>query len=103
MEALEFHQGRVADALFDIAVSHGVTIIRFGDSVNYVMIPADLPMAGRIDLSPGHAAADPECEEAYELTKADKVILDARLKKMREHPETAISYEEARARFFSSG
>lgn len=40
--------------------------------------------------------------EAYELTRADKVILDARLKKMREHPETAVSYEELRARLFSS-
>lgn len=41
-------------------------------------------------------------EEAYELTRADKVILDARLKKMREHPETSISYEELRAKLFSS-
>lgn len=43
-----------------------------------------------------------QAAEAYELTRADKVILDARLKKMREHPETAISYEELRAKLFSS-
>ena len=43
-----------------------------------------------------------QAAEAYELTRADKVILDARLKKMREHPKTAISYEELRARLFSS-
>ena len=43
-----------------------------------------------------------QAAEAYELTRADKVILDARLKKMREHPETAVSCEELRARLFSS-
>lgn len=43
-----------------------------------------------------------QAAEAYELTRADKVILDARLKKMREHPETAVSYEELRAKLFSS-
>ena len=43
-------------------------------------------------------AANGPIEEDYELTDEEKKMLDERWKKMQEHPETAISYDEFKAR-----
>ena len=37
-------------------------------------------------------------DEDYELTDEEKRMLDERWKKMQEHPETAISYDEFKTR-----
>ena len=40
-------------------------------------------------------------EDDYELTEEGKAMLDARWRRMREHPETTVSYEEFKARLFA--